>query len=419
MNIGIRHHVIVLSEALAALVAVALIALGSACSTKTDPVQIRFWHAFNDAETEALNRALEAWKPDSPAAVVPLRETFARARVMLTKSLSDDQNCPDLARIDASWLPGLAEDGLLAAGPKRLLSSERWLPRAAALNSYQQTAYAAPQTVDGLALIYRKSAMADAGAPWPPTSMDELVSAGGRLAGDGTYGFSVLVDGYWFVPFLREWGDGLLDPISGQLNIDTPRSARALNRFSSLFGTVMPPAGDSVDRLFRDGDLPVAINGPWAVAGLTSGNTEGFAVAALPGAPLGGQLLVVPRCAKEPGWAWKLAEYLTSPDVQGEWAQTLGVIPTTRAGLDRAGDFVQQFYRALTAAEPLPRSPITPNLFDDFTPAVKAVVAGDATAEETRSAAARQWGDLLKSRGIKPRFYRAKASTATPPGSPQ
>ncbi|MCG8420632.1 MAG: extracellular solute-binding protein [Proteobacteria bacterium] len=400
---------------------VALTGLSCASSGPKSELRIRFWHAFQGEEIDVLNRTLAAWRPDERISVEPVRETFARGSIMLRQILVKGENCPDLARIDATWLPGLAGDQLLTPLPDRHLSPLRWLDRAIELVRYRGVVYGIPQSIDGLALIHRTAEVAASSIPWPPRSADELFTSARSLVGAGRYRVGIRVDGYWFVPFLRQWGGSLVDVESGRLGIDTPASAAALTRFAELVKTVAPPppplgreAQDEARR-FRAGSLPIVISGPWAVIDLTGGDTTGVAVSALPGAPLGGQVLVVPRCATSPDRAWKLAEYLTSPEVQANWARRLAVIPTTEAAVDRAGDFVKQFYRALSGARPLPRHPITPELFDALNRAVAAVVAGNATAAEALAGVARAWSRLCQQYGIEPRPHETQSAPATSP----
>ena len=68
----------------------------------------------------------------------------------------------------------------------------------------------------------------------------------------------------------------------------------------------------------------------------------------------------------------------------------------SRAALDAAPPLVHAIYAALETAQPLAASPITPLLFDDLHPAIAAVIAGDATAEEAIAGARRGWKRLLK-----------------------
>ena len=55
---------------------------------------------------------------------------------------------------------------------------------------------------------------------------------------------------------------------------------------------------------------------------------------------------------------------------------------------------VQRILAALTDAELLPRTPVTPLLFDDLNPALAAAVAGDATPEEAIAGVRRGWHRL-------------------------
>ncbi|GAB4514830.1 MAG: hypothetical protein Tsb0020_33400 [Haliangiales bacterium] len=379
---------------------------------KTPPepdARLRLWHTFNPAETEALNRDLRAWQGEP---VESSMAPFGLGLKLLRETLSTGSDCPDLVRADATWLPGLVADELLAPVPDDLASQRLFLPEADELAYIGSQRYGFPQSLDGLAIVFREDAVS--GVAWPPETIDALIESARALTKDNTYGLGLRIDGYWFVPFLRAWGPGLFPDINtdgppASLNIDSPRAARALARFAELFsadGVAPPPSPpDAVDsdelRRFRDGTLVAVINGPWAVAGLTRGETDGIGVAALPQAPRGGHVWLVPGCAKHPTRGFELALFLTEPARQAEWANQLGVIPTTRAGLDQANPFVRRFHQALTQARPLPRSVITPELFDDLSPAVAAVVSGDADAEEALAGVGRAWRRLLARRDIR------------------
>ena len=159
--------------------------------------------------------------------------------------------------------------------------------------------------------------------------------------------------------------------------------------------------------------MVIAVNGPWAAFDLSGGDTTELAVAPFPAArdgtpsaPRGGQLFVVPRCAAHPDAAWRLAMELTAPELQSRWATRFGIVPTTAKALERSGDFSRAFYVALEQARPLPRHPITPEMFDDLTPAIAAVVNEDATASEALAGAVRAWTRLLARHSIDARVER-------------
>ena len=385
-----------------------LLALAAGCGGADEGARgepgLRFWHAFSPHQTEALNRVLER---TSAGEVETAMLSFARGQTILGQVLRAGKSCPDLARIDATWLPGLAE--LLAPVPDEVWRAREWLPEAAELASYRGVRRALPQSLDGLALIHRSGVLEAAGVAWPPTTLGDLEAAAHRLTGEGRHGLGVRVDGYWFIPFLLASGGELYDPASGALGLDGEAGREALERFARLFASVTapPPAPQDAAREaveeFRAGRVAIQMDGPWAVFDLSGGDVDSLAVTPFPRAPdggpsalRGGQLYVVPRCARDPARAWKLALALTDPVLQGDWGRRFGTVPTTRPGLERAGRVAGELYGALAAARTLPRHPITAEIFDDLTPAIEAVVVGDATAEEALAGMRRAWQRLLQ-----------------------
>jgi arabinogalactan oligomer/maltooligosaccharide transport system substrate-binding protein len=232
----------------------------------------------------------------------------------------------------------------------------------------------------------------------------------GLLAGAGAPGSQRLglrVDGYWFVPFLRAEGQELVP------GLEPDRAARALTAFAAAFAPIGPGLvlGPDEERreadLFQDGRLAMSINGPWAVHQLSAGAPDDLVVAPLPRgpegalAPRGGALWVVPRCAERAASGWALAGALTEPALAANWSRRFGTVPSTRPALQLSSPLVRAPHRALvTAAGPLPADPLTPMLFDDLTPAIWAVVAKEATAEEALAGVRRAW-HRLERRGVR------------------
>lgn len=391
------------------LIATAACSRGSssdATNAATNTRRIRLWHTFNPAETEALNEVLSArgGTHQVEGTLLP----FQRGQTILREVVESGAECPDLVRIDATWIPELARAGLLAQVPPAVAAERRWLAEAGDLARDRGVDYALPQSIDGLALIYKESAVG--AVDWPPATVNALIATARRLTEGGNHGLGVRVDGYWFAAFLRGWGGELLDPSTGYLGIDQPIAEQSLDRFADFFGArgiagPPPPTGNEAQdevRRFRAGALAVVMNGPWAATDLGAGDLAGLGVAPFPSgpdgrpaAPRGGQMFAVPTCAREPVAAWALALELTEPALQASWARRFGVVPTTADALADAGPFSQAFYRALQRARPLPRHPISAEIFDDLNPAIAAVVAGDATSAEALEGAMRAWTRLL------------------------
>jgi ABC-type glycerol-3-phosphate transport system substrate-binding protein len=375
---------------------------------------LKFWHTFDVAETEALNELLATREAAGAAPVEVTLLPFARAMTILAEVLDAGERCPDLVRIDATWLPGLASLDLLRPAPQEVLASRDWLPEAEELARHGEVLYALPQAIDGLALIHRAGAFRGKAVPWPPGSITELELAASRLRHEEQYGLGMRADGFWYLAFLRGLGGAFPDPAAGVLAIDEPVAEEALIRMSALFsaGLAAPPApggeqARELVRMFRDRRIAVVFDGPWLARelagdeGLGSLEVTPFpAGPAGPAAPRGAQLLAVPTCAAAPDEAWKLAYELTDPELQAAWGRAFGTVPATGTALAASGALAQAFYGALAKASPLPRHPITAELFDDLTPAVRAAVQGDATAAEALSGAARGWRRLLARHGF-------------------
>ena len=351
-------------------------------SSETAPTPIRFLHTFGPEETEVFNATMADRGIAVDASLVP----FARGQQVIGEILRAGTNCPDLIRIDATWMPGLAK--LLAPVPPELAQLD-WLPEATGLASTKDGLGALPMAVDGLVVIRDESTPAPASA-----AIVDLVGAtrAARHAGR-PHPLGLRVDGYWLVPWLR--ADGA-DLAVGQ--IDDEGAVRAVAAFARLFGDLAPPpppaGAEAPDELRRWAAHEIAywVTGPWQIGALRE--RERLAVSPLAHAPRGGQLLVVPACAKNPADGWRLARELTSVEVQKKLAEVFATVPTRVSALAAAPPLVHQIHDALATAETLPRAALTPLLFDDLNPALTAVISGDATAEEAIAGVRRGWRRL-------------------------
>jgi ABC-type glycerol-3-phosphate transport system substrate-binding protein len=378
---------------------VVLVALLAACGHEAaSPTPIKFLHTFSPDETELFNAIMVERGIAVEAKLAP----FARGQQVIGEMLRAGTNCPDLIRIDATWLPGLADAHLLAAVPQKLAVSD-WLDGASGLDG-QPTASATdalPETIDGLVVVR------DAAAPAPATpSVQDLVAAA-RAAKheERKYPLGLRVDGYWFVPWLRAHGGELAPAEGAPPSLGAPGSVpqtEALAEFAHLFGDIAAPPPTSGEeapeelRLWTNHDVAYWVTGPWQIGALK--DRERLVVSALDGAPRGGQLLVVPTCAKNPDGGWRLASVLTSVEVSKRFAEAFATVPTHEAALAASPPLVQQIYAALKTAQPLQRDALTPLLFDDLNPALAAVVAGDATPDEAIAGVRRSWQRLVERR---------------------
>jgi ABC-type glycerol-3-phosphate transport system substrate-binding protein len=377
------------SSSLVVSLVLAIAACGAPSPTPDSP-PIRFLHTFGAEETELFNQMVQ----ESGLAVESSLVPFARGQQVITEILRAGSDCPDLIRSDATWLPGLVANDLLAPVPLDFVDPD-WTPEAFALARAGTAAWRGlPQTVDGLVVLRDADAHP---APASPALPDLLAAARASRTDAVHAPLTTRVDGYWLVPWLRAAGvDIAIDAL------DKPAGAEAatgaLAAYARLFGDVVPPpppAGSEPQgelRRWTAHEIAYWITGPWQLASLA--DRDHVAVSALAHAPRGGQLLVVPRCARHPDAGWRLARELTSTPIELRFAETFGTVPTRRSALAASPPLVRAVYEALRDAEPLPPSPTTPLLFDDLNPALAAVVDGDASAAEAIAGVRRGWQRL-------------------------
>jgi hypothetical protein len=177
------------------LLAVCLLAACGSGGSAGGPPPIRFLHTFSPPETELVNKVLAERGLSVEGSLVP----FARGQQVIGEILKAGTGCPDLIRIDATWLPSLRSQ--LVPVPAELVAQD-WTPEAAALAQLGPHWLGVPQTVDGLVVVR------DSATPAPASpSIDDLVAAARAARSDGRrHPLGLRVDGYWLVPWLRAEG---------------------------------------------------------------------------------------------------------------------------------------------------------------------------------------------------------------------
>jgi len=385
------------------LVGCAALALAAGgCRREAPRAEVQLWHTFDPAEAATLGRALAG----APVRAATRGVAFERAQNVLRAALErGGDECPDVARVDAAWIPGLARRGLLAEAPAQLLSGAAVEPAAAALAEYEGRRYGVAQTFGCLAVIERGGLAGGAGGAGgagpgagPVQTLDQLGErlVDGCVAADADGGprceVALEADGFWALPWIFAEGGALVDPAARTVSIDQEPAERALARLAALArGRTL--AAEPVAALAR-GELPLVVEGPWVLGRLGGAEVRVTAFPAAPdgqpSAPVVGQIWVVGRCSRAPERAWRLVEHLVSAPVAARFARETFAPPALVAARGEAPAVVQAFVAACPART-LPRHEISSALFDDLTPAVGAVLRGDASAAEALVDVARGW----------------------------
>jgi arabinogalactan oligomer/maltooligosaccharide transport system substrate-binding protein len=424
-----------------AVVATAALALLAGCPDRRSPrpgLEINLWHTFNLEETATLNRILARvarrhpqWKVH--ATVIP----FARAQNKFRQSA---QRCgtgaPHVFRAELPWIAEFVSKRLIRPVPPGATPESAYLPQARHAARYASRRWILPANLDCLALLYNRRLLDS-----PPVDLQSFVDAARRTtldaanrnAGDPGFdpgrtrqwGFYVRADAYWFLPFLWARGGRLLETTPPRVHVDEPAAVAALTFYRDLIHRhhVAPPrpspSNDYEDQMqrFGNGTLAMMVNGPWATSSLLSQSefkrhpgrlgVAPFPAGAKRAAPLSGHGWVVSRCAPNPRAAWALAQALNDLDAQVTFARRNALLPALEAAYRdrrvRGNRFVQGFRAALARARTRPQHPAIARIFDDFNPAVQAVVLGDATPQEALDAVGRAWRRLLGIEGAESR----------------
>jgi len=352
----------------------ALLVLLAGCRRAPARADVLLWHTFDPDEAAVLERALAGGSPRVALRAVP----FSRGQNVLRAALErGGDECPDVARVDAAWIPAFARRELIVEAPAGFLPGAVE-PAAAALAEYGGKRYGAAQTFGCLALLSRT-----AGAG--PRTLDELAA---RMQAGGPR--DVRADGFWFLPWLFAQGGDAFEPASGRIGVAGAPAQAALTRLAEL---ARGPREDDPIAALAAGRLALAIDGPWVLGRLAGTEVHVAPFPAGPdgpAAPVVGQIWVVGRCSKDPARAFRLIETLVSPRVAGMMARQAFAPPALVEARAAAPPVVQEFMAACPPRG-LPRHEMSALLFDDLTPAVAAVLGGEATPAEALADVERAW----------------------------
>lgn len=281
---------------------------------------------------------------------------------------------PDMAMMGTTWMADFADS--FATVPDDLDTSGFFEGPLDSTMS-DDRAVGVPWYVDTRVLYYRSDLAEQAGWSTPPTSWDELYQMASDLQAktDADYGirFPSSTDSFQGSLWMP-WSDGAELTADGEWTLDTPQMAEAYTYYQKFYtdGVADPDADVSSgaqEAEFVDGSTPMFIDGPFELSQLDELGGDGFDekydVATLPAKTTsasfsGGSNLVVFDDSDNASAAWKLARWLSDPEVQEQWYEVSGDLPATESAWDSdalSGDEdLQVFGTQLDTAQTVPVS---------------------------------------------------------------
>ena len=147
--------------------------------------------------------------------------------------------------------------------------------------------------------------------------------------------------GAWqtFMPFAWQAGAQLTNEDGTEFTIDSPEFVEALTHYQSYFTEGLAPTDlpqGTLEQDFMAGKIGSFVSGPWHVGILEETDAAGMANVALAPLPageeqasfIGGANLAVFEDAENRDLAWNFLEWLSRPEVQVEWYQTVNDLPS-------------------------------------------------------------------------------------------
>jgi len=318
---------------------------GAAATIGSDPATgtITMWAM--GAEGEALPDFVAEFEDANPDVDVEVTAIPWDAAHNKFQTAIAGGNTPDIAMMGTTWMADFAD--AFATVPTNFDTSG-FFTGAVGTAQVGDRAAGVPWYVDTRVLYYRTDLAKEAGWSEPPATWDELkqmasdmqskagATWGIRLPASGSDSFQ----GTLWMP----WSDGASLTNGSEWTLDTPEMVAAYEYYQGFFtdGIADPDvdtAAGAQEAAFVDGSTPMLVDGPFLMGQFKDIGGDGFAdkytTAVLPTKVSstsfsGGSNLVVFDNSENQSSAWKLARWLSQPDVQASWYELTGDLPAAQ-----------------------------------------------------------------------------------------
>jgi len=306
---------------------------------------------------------------------------------------------PDASLIGTTWMGEFAELGGLAPTPDTF-DSGNFFEGAWNSTVVDGTSYGVPWYVETRLLYYRTDLAEQAGVEEAPTDWDGLTAlATAQQEAGAKYGISLQPGGTgaWqtFMPFFWQAGGEIVDE-ELSFTLDSDACTKALEYYDSFFedGLAQPSVSDvPVEGQFASGDVGAFISGPWMIGVVTDAGADPatFTVAQQPTEESGtsfvggGYMAVFEQSDNKPA-AWAFVEYLTRPEVQVKWFETVNALPSVESSWENPAladdEMLSAFGDQLADAKSPPAIPTWEQVASAIDGQIEAATVGDASAED-------------------------------------
>jgi multiple sugar transport system substrate-binding protein len=364
---------------------------------------ITVWAMGTEGEKlSVLAKDFEAANPGVTVKITPV--PWDAAHDKLATAIAGRQT-PDVSLVGTTWMGEFAAAGALDPTPA-VIDKSQFFPGAWDTTAVSGTSYGVPWYVETRLLYYRKDLAQRAGVQ-PPTSWAGLTAFAQGLQRKAGAKWGMYLQpggqGSWqtFLPFAWQNGAALADASGKNFTLDTPEMAKALDYYTSFFRSGLAPkdlgaAQGEPEKGFVAGRFGSFISGPWHIGILRDLGGPSFldkvGLVPMPKEKagtsfVGGGDLVVFKDSKNRDSAWKFVQYLSTPQTQVKWYQTVSDLPAVKAAWDdsalKSDPMLSQFGRQLNDA----KSPPTVPTWEQVASVIDAEVEKAAKAGESGTSA--------------------------------
>lgn len=223
----------------------------------------------------------------------------------------------------------------------------KFFPGAQATTEVGGTSFGVPWYVETRLVYYRKDLATKAGLTEVPKDWDSFKAFVQKMKSASGVKYPISLQpggtGSWQTVMPFAWSNGAELASGDAWTMDTPQMAEAWTYYQSFFTEGLAdkaPAAGTTEADFASGKVPMFISGPWMMSAVEKTGGAGFAdkydVFVMPAKQIsasfiGGSNLVVFKNTEARDAAWKLADWLTQPDVQVKWYGISTDLPSVQA----------------------------------------------------------------------------------------
>lgn len=379
-------------------------------------------------EGELVERMLPEFERSHPELRVRLQQIpwSAAHEKLLTAYVGEAM--PDVFQIGNTWVPEFVALGALESLDARISASavvslEDYFPGLVDANVIDGSLWALPWYADTRLVFYRKDLLAEAGVTEPPRTWNAWIEVMTRVRQRATAGtFAILAPlNEWQLPVILalQRGVDLLRENGTHGNFLSPPFREAFGFYVELFQRGLAPrtAEAQIANLYQEfarGTFTFYVSGPWNIGEfsrrLPAALRDQWATAPMPspdeeypGVSLGGGAsLAVHRHSVRKDAAWRLVEYLSSPERQVELYRLGGDLPPGRVAWTEGGlqrdPRVQAFWQQLQRIRPTPKIPEWEQIADRIGRYAESAIRGRMTIDEALGALDADVDRLLEKR---------------------